>query len=62
VLPAALAAFALIFATQWLIGLVAAIILATVSVLVVLAAEVGCALWWLGERFERLDISAELRP
>lgn len=61
-LPAALAAFALIFASQWLIGLPAAIALAAVAVFAVLAGEVWCALWWLGERFERLDISAELRP
>ena len=61
-LPASLAAFALIFATQWLIGAPAAIALATLVVLVVLAGEVGCALWWLGERFDRLDVSSELRP
>ena len=61
-LPAALAAFVLIFATQWLIGAPAAIALATTVVLGVLGAEVGCALWWLGERFEHLDLSAELRP
>ena len=52
----------LIFATQWLIGAPAAIALATTVVLGVLGAEVGCALWWLGERFEHLDLSAELRP
>ena len=61
-LPAALAAFALIFATQWLIGPTAAIALATAVVLTVLAGEVWCALWWLGERFEHLDVSTELRP
>lgn len=61
-LPASLAAFALIFATHWLIGATAAIALATLVVLVVLAGEVWCALWWLGERFDRLDVSSELRP
>ena len=61
-LPAVIAATALIFATQWLIGAPAAIALATTVVLGVLGAEVGCALWWLGERFEHLDLSAELRP
>jgi hypothetical protein len=61
-LPAAAAAFALIFASQWLIGLAAAIALASIAVFAVLAGEVWCALWWLGERFEHLDISAELRP
>ncbi len=61
-LPASLAAFTLIFATQWLIGATAAIALATLVVLVVLAGEVWCALWWLGDRFDRLDVSSELRP
>lgn len=61
-LPASLTALALIFATQWLIGATAAIALATLVVLVVLAGEVWCALWWLGERFDRLDVSSELRP
>lgn len=61
-LPAAAAAVALIFASQWLIGLAAAIALAAIAVFAVLAGEVWCALWWLGERFEHLDISAELRP
>lgn len=61
-LPAALSAFALIFVTQWLIGAPAAIVLATLAVFVILAGEVWCALWWLGERFEHLDISSELRP
>jgi len=61
-LPASLTALALIFATQWLIGATAAIALATLVVLVVLAGEVWCALWWLGERIDRLDVSSELRP
>lgn len=39
-----------------------AVALAAVAVLVVLVAEVGCGVWWLGRRFERLDLSAELRP
>jgi hypothetical protein len=61
-LPAALAAFVLVFVTQWLIGLPAAVGLAAVAVLVVLGAEVACGLWWLGGKFEQLDLSAELRP
>ncbi len=61
-LPAALAAFALIFASLWLIGVLAAVALATTAVLVILATEVGLTLWWLGERFEKFDLSAELRP
>ncbi len=61
-LPAALGAFALIFATQWLIGPVAAVAVAALAVLVILVAEVWCGLWWIGERFEKFDLSAELRP
>lgn len=26
------------------------------------AGEIWCGVWWLGERFERFDLSAELRP
>jgi hypothetical protein len=61
-LPAALGAAVLFFATQWLVGPVAATGLTTVAVVVILGAEVGCGLWWLGQRFERLDLAAELRP
>ena len=61
-LPAALGAFALIFATQWLIGPVAAVAVAALAVLVILVAEIWCGLWWIGERFEKFDLSAELRP
>jgi len=61
-LPAALAAAAIIFLTQWLIGPAAAVGAAALAVLVILLAEVGCGLWWLGGRFERFDLSAELRP
>jgi ABC-2 type transport system permease protein len=61
-LPAAAAAALLIFSTQWLIGGTAAVVLATGLVLAVLIAEVWCGIWWLGERFEKFDLSAELRP
>jgi hypothetical protein len=61
-LPAAAFGGLLIFVTQWLIGGLAAIIFATVAVLAVLIGEVWCGLWWLGERFEKFDLSAELRP
>lgn len=61
-LPAALGAAALIFATQWLVGPVVSVGLTTVAVIVILAAEIGVGLWWLGQRFDRLDLAAELRP
>ena len=37
-------------------------ILATLLALTVLTGEVWCGLWLLGERFEQLDLAAELRP
>ncbi len=61
-LPAAAGVFVLIFATQWLIGPVAAVAVAAVGLVVILSAEVWCGLWWLGRRFEQFDLSAELRP
>jgi ABC-2 type transport system permease protein len=60
--PAAIAAALLIFSTQWLIGASAAVFLATFVVVVVLVGEIWCGLWWLGARFEKFDLSAELRP
>jgi hypothetical protein len=58
--PAGLAAL-LIFILQWLLGPTAAVALASLMILAVLVGEIGCTLWWLGQRFERLDLSAELR-
>ena len=56
--PAGMMAAGLIFILQWLIGPFTAIALATVAVLVVLLAEIGCGVWWLGTRFERFDCSS----
>jgi ABC-2 type transport system permease protein len=61
-IPAAATAALLIFTTQWIFGAVLAVIFATVVVVAVLIAEVWCALWWLGGRFERFDLSLEQRP
>ena len=60
--PAALAAVATFFATQWLVGPEAGVIIAGIGVWIVLTAEVAGGIWWLGQRFERFDLSAELRP
>jgi hypothetical protein len=60
-LPAAGMAALLIFILQALIGPIAAVGLAAFAVLVVLIGEAWCGLWWLGERFDRLDLSTELR-
>lgn len=61
-LPAVLLAAATIFLTQWLIGLPAACALAVIPVTAVFVGELWLGVWLLGPRFERLDISAELRP
>jgi ABC-2 type transport system permease protein len=61
-LPAGAAAALLIFILQAIIGAPAAVILATLVVVAVLIGEVWCGLWLLGERFEKFDLSAELRP
>ena len=60
--PAVLGAALVIFASQWLIGASAAVVLGTVVALTILGAEVACGLWWLGERFEKFDLATELRP
>lgn len=61
-LPAALTAALLVFVTQWLVGPLLSVAFATVAVLLVLLGEVWCGVWWLGERFERFDLSADARP
>ena len=61
-LPALIIGGGTIFLTQWLVGLPVALILAVLPVLAVFAGELWFGVWLLGPRFERLDISAELRP
>jgi len=59
--PAILGAALVIFASQWLIGTCAAVILGTLVALTILGAEIACGLWWLGERFDKFDLATELR-
>ena len=59
--PAILVAALLVFILQAFVGGVAAVSVAAVFVLLVLLVEVRCGIWLLGQRFERLDLSAELR-
>jgi hypothetical protein len=59
--PAVLVAGTLVFVLQWWTGPVIAVTIATVAVWIVLAAEVWCGVWWLGERFDQLDLSSDLR-
>ena len=61
-IPAAVIASVLVFVTQWYFGAAAAVIFATSVVLLVLIGEIWMALWWLGGRFERFDLSSEQRP
>jgi NADH:ubiquinone oxidoreductase subunit K len=61
-LPVVLSCALVIFASQWLIGPTSAVVLATLLALAILAAEIAVGLWWLGERFEKLDLATELRP
>ena len=60
-LPAAGMGALLFFIFQWWLGPVIAVAIAALVVLVVLTAEVWCGIWWLGQRFERLDLSTDLR-
>ena len=60
--PAVVGAGLIVFATQWLVGLSAAVVFATLLALAVLIGEIWCGLWWLGGRFETLDLATELRP
>jgi hypothetical protein len=50
-----------IFASQWLLGAGPAVVLAPWSWSSSLRAEAAVGLWWLGERFERFDLSGGIR-
>jgi hypothetical protein len=39
-----------------------ALLIATLGGLVIVSGEVWVGLWWLGRRFDRLDIASELKP
>lgn len=60
-LPAAVAASILILLVQLFAGLVVAISLGVAAVAAVFVAEIALLLWWLGRRFEAIDVAAELR-
>ena len=59
--PAIVAAGLIVFSAQFYVGVAGGIVAATVAVVGVLAGEAAVGLWWLGSRFERLDLSAEMR-
>jgi hypothetical protein len=68
-LPAALLAVGVFIASRFWLGLfakdhvatIAALFPAAATVFAILAGELWCGLWWLGGRFERLDLSREIR-
>ncbi len=62
-LPGAVGAGLFIFISFELfhLNLAIAIPVATSIVALVFTGEIWCVLWWLGERFEKLDLSSELR-
>lgn len=59
--PAAGAAALVFFSSRWAVGISAGAILAAISVLTILAGEAAVGLWFLGERFEKFDLSTESR-
>ena len=61
-IPAAIGATFIFLVAKWLVGMVAAIILAAIAVVLILSVEAWLGILWLGDRFERFDLSAELRP
>jgi hypothetical protein len=50
------------FATLWIVGAPIAAALGAAAALAVLCVEVGLGVVFIGRRFERFDLSAELRP
>jgi hypothetical protein len=61
VLPAVVVAAVVFAVARWLAGVPIAAVLALLTAAAALAVEVGGAIWWLGRRFEQLDLSTELR-
>jgi hypothetical protein len=60
VVPAAGAAALIAISSAWVLGAGTAIALATLAALAILAGEAAVGLWWLGERFAKLDLSREI--
>jgi ABC-2 type transport system permease protein len=59
--PAVLSAALVFFVAQWLAGVVIAAVVAVGAVFLLLCAEACLGVRWLGGRFEKFDLSAELR-
>jgi hypothetical protein len=61
-LPASIIAAVVVFATKWFVGESIAAAFGLTTVLAILCAEIAVGIQWLGGRFEKFDLSAELRP
>jgi hypothetical protein len=61
-LPAFIVAGVTLFIVQYLAGLTLAMVAAVISAFAILGTEIAVGTRWLGQRFERFDLSAELRP
>jgi ABC-2 type transport system permease protein len=59
--PAVLSAALIFFIAQWLVGVEIAAVVAVGAVFLLLCAEACLGVHWLGGRFEKFDLSAELR-
>jgi hypothetical protein len=60
-LPAAIAASAVFFVARWIVGDTVAAAAAVAVVLAILSVEAALGIRWLGTRFEKFDLSAEMR-
>ncbi|MEO6993401.1 MAG: putative ABC exporter domain-containing protein [Lacunisphaera sp.] len=58
-LPAVLCGALAAFIANWLVGTASAVFVSTVVGSIILGAEFGAMVWWLGERFEHFDLSSE---
>jgi hypothetical protein len=61
-LPAVIAGGVVLLVVQWLVGFPLAIATGVIVVLAILGTEIALGTRWLGNRFERFDLSAELKP
>ena len=59
-LPGVLCGGLAAFIAHWLAGTVGAVIATAVVASLIISAEFAAVVWWLGERFERFDLSAEM--
>lgn len=59
--PAILIAGLIAFSAQYFLGVAGGVLVASFVLVAILAGEAAVGLWWLGSRFERFDLSAEIR-